>query len=50
MAVLTDAQKKTWKELTGEPLTGLKKTVPFGGGGFGGGGFGGGGFGGGFAP
>jgi hypothetical protein len=44
LAVLTDAQKKTWTELVGEPLKGLRKTIPFGrgpGGGFGGGGFGG---------
>ena len=51
-AVLTDAQKAKWKELTGEPLKGLPKTVPFGRGGFGGGGPGGGfgGPGGGFGP
>lgn len=49
LAVLTDAQRAKWREMTGEPIPGLRKTIPgrFGpGGGFGGGGFGGvGGFG-----
>lgn len=50
MAVLSDAQKKTWNELIGEPLKGLRKTIPTGRfpGGFGGGGGLGGG--GGFVP
>jgi hypothetical protein len=42
VALLTDAQKKAWKEMTGEPLPGLTKTIPGGFGGFIGGGFGGG--------
>ncbi|MFO0795854.1 MAG: hypothetical protein U0804_00100 [Gemmataceae bacterium] len=50
MAVLTDAQRAKWREMTGEPVPGLRKTLPgrfgspFGpGGGFApGGGFGGG--------
>jgi hypothetical protein len=39
MAVLTDAQRAKWKELTGEPVAGLRKTIPgrFGRGGFAGG-------------
>jgi hypothetical protein len=52
MTVLTDAQKKMWKDLTGDPAPGIRKTIPGGGGpgGLGGGGFGpGGGFGG-FGP
>ncbi len=28
LAVLTDTQKTKWKELTGSPWTGLKKTIP----------------------
>jgi hypothetical protein len=28
LAVLTDAQKAKWKELTGEPWVGLRKTLP----------------------
>jgi hypothetical protein len=49
LSVLTDAQKAKWKELTGEPWLGLRKTIPTrfggpGGGRPGGGGLGGGGF------
>ncbi|MBY0459049.1 MAG: hypothetical protein K2V38_17065, partial [Gemmataceae bacterium] len=28
LAVLTDSQKKKWKELTGDPVEGLQKTIP----------------------